>query len=381
MQILDQLDIIAIDVTIPTGQRKLAAEDLKLAGALPEAVVQLGTKRTIDPNDLKVFYTLKRRAERYCDSVGVRFLSGYAVPRHLTQGITESIEKTRLEFEDEKARFVSSYTEKVEAWIAQHPAFEHALRRAVWTKSEISARLSFGHAAYRMAAADHPGQLGTMVAQLGNTLLDEVATDAMEILERSIVPIQKGEQKLTRRILSPLQRIRDKLNGLAFVDPAVAPVVDAIDALLKKAGSDGELTPLLQEITNLTLVLVDPDKMRRIGSVLLPAAPVQAEIGFLGMPVDTTDDEDTNKETSTVTTGTAPVPQGEPEEDPDVALFESMLTGGEPVGNDVAVTAASPAKEETAPEEKADPALPEPVKVQEVGVQPADELDTAELMF
>lgn len=365
MQILDQLDIIAIEVTIPTGKRKLAAEDLKLTSTVPEALIQLGTKQTIDPSDLKTFYTLKRRAERYCDAVGIRFLSGYAVPQYLTAGIIESIEKTRVEFEAEKSKFLTTYDQKVNSWISKHPDFAASLRRAVWTNSEISARLSFGHASFRMKASDHPGQLGTMVSRLGNTLLDEVATDAEELLERSIVPIQKGEAKLTRRILSPLQRIRDKLNGLAFVDPAVSPVVDAIDALLKKAGTDGDLAPLLQDIIQMTLVLSDPDKMRRIGSVLVPASPTQGEIGFLGLPLDTAENDQAAPPATETNETAADL------DDPDVDFFASLLSGEEPAAEE----AGEEGKEETDLPPAAE-TVPEKSPAPEAPAQSADETST-----
>jgi hypothetical protein len=69
--------------------------------------------------------------------------------------------------------------------------------------------------------------------------------------------------------LSPFKRIRDKLDGLAFLDHRVSPVVHTIDELLSRVPKTGALDgAYLQEVFAFALLLSDPDKIRRHGEGL-----------------------------------------------------------------------------------------------------------------
>ena len=78
MEILDQTICVNLDVHIWQGRRSLKATDLQNIGLPPEELASLGSKKVADPGDLKIFSTLKRKAERVCSKKSVRFLKGYA---------------------------------------------------------------------------------------------------------------------------------------------------------------------------------------------------------------------------------------------------------------------------------------------------------------
>ena len=64
--------------------------------------------------------------------------------------------------------------------------------------------------------------------------------------------------------------MRDKLDGLSFLDHRVAPVVSTIDALLNRIPTKGAIEgAILQEILATAMLLADPDKTRRHGEGLL----------------------------------------------------------------------------------------------------------------
>jgi hypothetical protein len=64
--------------------------------------------------------------------------------------------------------------------------------------------------------------------------------------------------------------MRDKLDGLGFLDYRVAPVVNTIDDLLTKIPNKGAIAGgILQEILATALLLADPAKTRRHGEGLL----------------------------------------------------------------------------------------------------------------
>jgi hypothetical protein len=64
--------------------------------------------------------------------------------------------------------------------------------------------------------------------------------------------------------------MRDKLDGLGFLDYRVAPVVSTIDGLLMRIPTKGAIEgPILQEILATAMLLADSDKTRRHGEGLL----------------------------------------------------------------------------------------------------------------
>jgi hypothetical protein len=105
-------------------------------------------------------------------------------------------------------------------------------------------------------------------------MFHEIAVDANLLVEQSLL----GKEQVTRSALRPIKRIRDKLDGLGFLDHRVAPVVSTIDILLSRIPNKGAIEgSLLQEILATAMLLSDPDKTRRHGEGLLLAQPPVVE--------------------------------------------------------------------------------------------------------
>ena len=81
--ILENISILILSVSLWSGRKKLRPEDLRLADGSelpPDKLATLGSKRVMNPAALTPFASYKSRAERAVLSVGTRFLGGYAVP-------------------------------------------------------------------------------------------------------------------------------------------------------------------------------------------------------------------------------------------------------------------------------------------------------------
>ena len=78
--VLDRLLAVNLDIHIWSARKKLVPLDLNGAELPPEDLASLGSKRVCDPEDLKIFGTLKARAANLLERNGVRFLSGWAIP-------------------------------------------------------------------------------------------------------------------------------------------------------------------------------------------------------------------------------------------------------------------------------------------------------------
>lgn len=65
IQTLNNVVATNLNFSIWTGRKILDNDDLSLSGEVPpREIINLGSKHTTDPKALKVFSTLKRRAER-----------------------------------------------------------------------------------------------------------------------------------------------------------------------------------------------------------------------------------------------------------------------------------------------------------------------------
>lgn len=273
--ILDRLRVVKIDAHIWGGRKKLHKEDLILAhGSVlpPEDLASLGSKKIADPTELAVFNRLKKEAERVCLKVGTRFLGGFAIPEGSLDSIRSELEQIAVRFREARAEFLARYDQTIDAWIARHPGFEQAIRRAVDPVEVVAAGLRFDYIIFRVS---HPestetggaaeSSLDRKVGSLSETLFREIAQDANDLVESSLL----GRQAVTRKALSPFKRIRDKLNGLAFLDHRVHPVVATLDDLLARIPKTGALDgSYLSEMIATALLLSDPDKIKRHGEGL-----------------------------------------------------------------------------------------------------------------
>ncbi|CAI8817847.1 DUF3150 domain-containing protein [Methylocaldum szegediense] len=277
-QILDRLRVVKIDAHIWGGRKKLRKEDLILAAGSelpPEDLASLGSKKIVDPAELAVFHRLKKEAERTCLKAGTRFLGGFAVPEGSIDAIRSELDTIASEFKAARDAFLSRYDQTVEEWIDRHRRFETAIRRAVEPIEAVAAGISFEYVVFRVShpeSTDAGGKadetLNRKVGSLSETLFREIAQEANELVESSLL----GREKVTRKALSPLKRIRDKLDGLAFLDHRVQPVVETIDGLLARTPKSGPIEgQFLSELVATALLLSDPEKTKRHGEGLYEA--------------------------------------------------------------------------------------------------------------
>ncbi len=306
---LDRLRVVKIDAHIWGGRKKLRKEDLILAdGSVlpPEDLASLGSKKIADPQELAVFNRLKKEAERICLKVGTRFLGGIAIPEGSLASIQAELERIASNFQRARDDFLSRYDQTIEDWVAKHPEFAPVIRRAVDPVEVVAAGLHFDYVIFRVShpIADSVSDSETIggeetdssslghsldrkVGSLSDTLFREIAQEANELLESSLL----GRQSVTRKALSPFKRIRDKLDGLAFLDHRVHPVVQTLDDLLGRVPKSGPLEgAYLQEVFATALVLSDAQRIKRHGEGLLRVDELNPSTRET-WPEDTADDD------------------------------------------------------------------------------------------
>ena len=105
IRILDNLLALNLNVSLWSARRKMSQEDLGGAELPPEDLASLGSKRIADPENLKIFGTLKARAFNYLDRQGIRFMSGWAIPEEKAGEIVQELISIRNDFQKEKEVF------------------------------------------------------------------------------------------------------------------------------------------------------------------------------------------------------------------------------------------------------------------------------------
>lgn len=291
--VLDNLVAVNLSVTIWSARRKLTAEDfsggVSTASLPPEELASLGSKRICNPADLRVFGTLKSRATTLLDRNGVRFLGGWALPETNVPAVQSELEAIATEFIKEKEAFLSRYDDAVRDWIQANPGWESIIANSLVSADYVRSRFGFTWQMFKVQTSEsHSGQsvntgLTEAVTSLGQTLFGEVAKSATEAWHKSFV----GRQEVTRKALSPLKTIYNKLNGLSFIEPRVAPVADLLSTAFSAVGKKGHITGAnLVMLQGLVSMLSDPEALlSHAQSILEGSSPDMILDSFKSGPI------------------------------------------------------------------------------------------------
>lgn len=282
INVLESLLVLHLGVNIWTARKKLSPEDFAGANLPPEDLASLGSKRICDPEDLKTFGTLKARAVSLLDRHGVRFLGGWAIPEHHCEFIVSELEQILSEFTASKEKFLARYDEAVQDWIAKHVGWEQIIASSTVSADYVRSRLGFLWRLYRIVPPDprDPNMQGLTeeVQSLGQTLFGEVAKAASEAWHKCFA----GKTEITRKALSPLRTIHQKLTGLSFVEPRVAPIAElihvAIENLPKRGKIEGAHLIMLQ---GLVALLRDEDALFEHGQLILDGTSSKSVLHLL----------------------------------------------------------------------------------------------------
>jgi hypothetical protein len=246
---------VCLDIRIWSGQKKLSPADLQIPASElpPQELATLGSKRLCDPGALEALHRIASRARECCQKSGVRFLSGFALPKGKAPEILNQLGELQKAFGYEKDRFLSLYEETVGSWVATHPEWAHLLRSVV-PKEQVESKIGFDFQAFAVSEpifADETEDEATSSSvangllksthQLPETLFAEVAQMARDAWRQSF----EGKTTVTHKALRPLRAVLTKLELMKFLAAAeIQPLIDRIQQKLTELPRKG---PILQE--------------------------------------------------------------------------------------------------------------------------------------
>ncbi len=248
MQILNQIVVIMLNISLWSGRKKLRPEDLAANGIQvdklpPGTLASLGTKRIIAPEALNPFTALKKEAERICLAKGVRFLGGFAIPKENIDALVEELKEIKVRFQEAKNGLLSDYDKEVSKWIAENPPeWASVIRAAIEPASTIDDALHFNYAPVVVGSPEGMEEenegLDEETDGLLGQLYHEIRVQARTAFEASFI----GRKEVTRKALRPIMSMRDKLQGLSFLDPEIAEAIQGIDLVIQKVPKTGPIT-------------------------------------------------------------------------------------------------------------------------------------------
>jgi hypothetical protein len=270
--VLNHLMVLNLDVSIWSARKKLSPADFGGAKLPPEELTSLGSKKICNPEYLRIFSKLKSRAVTILDRVGVRFLSGWAMPQSLADQVVNDLQAIHDEFMAAKDTFLNSYDQSVLDWVNQHMEWKNIIESSVVGADYVSSRLGFKWQLFQLAAPEkefvHDG-LKDEVSKLGSTLYGEIARAAGDTWKKCY----SGKDQVSHKAISPLRSIYEKINGLSFVEPCAAPIAGLLKIALGQVPLKGFIKGAdLLMIQGVLALLRDPTSLIEHGKSIIKGA-------------------------------------------------------------------------------------------------------------
>lgn len=261
MKILDNMSVVDLDFYIWSGRRKLNEDDVGVK-KVDSKVIHLGNKAIIDPETLKPFMKLRNDARALCLRLGMSFLNGFAIPNTKIDSLSEDLDSVVYSMEQLKSEFLTNYRHNCEQWVKKNPSLADVIEAAQLSKENVEKRLGFDYTIVKVRGANetHTSKLGVKVSGMAQSLLSEVNFEATKFFQANFT---KGKNVVPVKTRDALELLRQKVDGLAFLDARFGFVVSLIDTAIKsykgfsKEVSGDKYFVILSAI----VVLMDPDRV------------------------------------------------------------------------------------------------------------------------
>jgi hypothetical protein len=254
---LDNLAIVQLEMHLWTGKVKLDDPDIKLGvgGKIPpKELAELGRKYVIDRAHLRPFGRLKTSARRLCLNHGMPFMNGFAVPMSAIDAIQRGLDDIAAETHRLKVNFVHQYDDFVGEWVNKNPDYAHAIRAGALPKAVVEKRISFDYQVFKIDPVNHSEaqKLNIKASGLSEELIDEIVVEANDFFHNNM----KGSESCKGSTRKTLQRLRDKVDGLSFLDSRFSSIVQLLTTTIQRYPAGGKSAEGEQYFRILSAVLI-----------------------------------------------------------------------------------------------------------------------------
>jgi hypothetical protein len=155
----------------------------------------------------------------------------YAVPVAKTDEICAKLDKIDVEVQQLKHEFVTGYNNAVDEWCRENPEYETAIRAGALPREEVEKRIGFEYQVFMVQPTQDEQsahRLNRKVEELGDDLIAEVVNDANDFYNKRLA----GKMHVATATGATLKNLRDKVDGLSFLNSAFTPLVSLLDQTL-----------------------------------------------------------------------------------------------------------------------------------------------------
>ncbi|WP_443743370.1 DUF3150 domain-containing protein [Sutterella sp.] len=227
-----------------TGTVTMSRNDFEVGadGSLPpeDITASLGQKKLVDPRHLRVFATLKKRAETLLDEQGLPFCKGMAVPLDRAKEIVEALRQIAEEYNHERDLFVGALPKLSQEWLASHPEFANRLPSPSPELVAGKIDADFAVTQFTPCELDATGSLNRKVEGLFEAAIADIAKKSRDLLMRSLNG--KTAEDLSQKTLNRIKTIKAKLEGLRFINSGVNPLIEMLNRLLGLMPTKGKFS-------------------------------------------------------------------------------------------------------------------------------------------
>lgn len=267
IKVLDQLVVFVLEICCWTGTKKLKPEDLGLTEKQlpPKELAQLGFHRLVNPKNLTWQGKYKRQAERACLEAGSRFIGGYAVPTSSSEVLAAKLNAIGEKYLAERASLLANLEVSVQKWQEENPGWEKLIRNSDLSPERIQYAISWK---VRPIKVTPVGGMEEGLNEEVNALAGQVRHEIRVAAKRTWEESYKGKNEVGQKALRPLRTLRNKLNGMAFLDGELADLVTLIDQGLEGLPKSGPIKGAdLLKIEGVIMCLASYDGVPLISSV------------------------------------------------------------------------------------------------------------------
>ncbi len=159
------------------------------------------------------------------------FLNGFAVPTDKVDELISQLDKIAVQMETEKRDFINGYDVSVTEWVDKNPDYAQTIRDNSLPKVVVEQRIDFDYQIFKINPVndEQAQKLSTMASGLGNELLEEIVSEANEFFHKNINARTSCQASTKKTLL----RLRNKVDGLSFLDSKFLSVVLLLDDTLK----------------------------------------------------------------------------------------------------------------------------------------------------
>ena len=262
-QLFDHSVGLILNIHLYSGSKKLRPEDFQGIELPPEEIMSLGSKRIHNKETLKPIQAVRTKAVSFLESVAVALYGGklWIIPESRIDEVEATLHTIADEFETEKKRFIDNFYVEQNKWLEKNDKWADILRPYLDSPEKVQGRFSFTWRIFRMSSATRDEDLAkTLSDDMSNNLLREVSALASEAHESLA-----DKDKATKKNLNRIDRLVNKLAGLAFLEPGISVIETELKNALSERDAEGVLSGAgLLKLVRLLLELENPYVLQEI---------------------------------------------------------------------------------------------------------------------